>query len=281
MILKKLLSDSIPFSERERKLLMKLIEIYVRENGKYGSFVYCLGTKKPEECDGVLDLSNLKFKWIFNDAEHVGLMGAWNMLTPDTIYITCHSIGSVDNYDGRYGNIVNDMRHLDRPGQDTAHCMVLNALITQFPIIMHELYHMLQFKACMVGYIAMRLVTVFTKLPYYLSQAKWMEWCCPDGENTSWVQTWNKFTIWDLEGQAELYGDKAPGMKEFVKHINIVAPWEFYMNNYNNRQRALAAGKEPSYSEESLETFKACTIQDYGGQKYWDYAIELHQWCKK
>ena len=104
MIIKQLLTDSIPFSERETKLVVKLLEIYMKENPKIASFLYCIGAKKVEECDGVLDLSNLKFKWIY-DVKGSGLMGAWNFLTPNAIYITCHSIKNVDNYDGRYDYI--------------------------------------------------------------------------------------------------------------------------------------------------------------------------------
>lgn len=279
MIIKQLLTDSIPFSERETKLIVKLLEIYMRENPKIASFLYCIGAKKVEECDGVLDLSNLKFKWIY-DVNKTGLMGAWNFLTPNTIYIACHSIEIVDNYDGRYDHLEDLARVLTKGPGDPKHCLILSSLLTAFPIVMHELYHMFQFKGCPVGYIFMRLVTVFTKLPFYISQMSFMEKLCPSGENTDWVQAWCRFTSWDLEGQAEKYGDKAIGMKEFCDHMNINAAWESYHNNLRRRDKQISEGEEPSYDLESLEYFKNPVINDHGSERFWKYADELHQWCK-
>lgn len=279
MIIKQLLTDSISFSERETKLIVKLLEIYVKENPKIASFLYCIGAKKVEKCDGILDLSNLKFEWIY-DIKRTGLMGAWNFLTPNAIYIACHAIKNVDNYDGRYDHIEDlTPMAIKRPG-DPAHCIILSSLLTTFPTVMHELYHMFQFKECPIGYIFMRLVTVFTKLPFYIAQMPFMEKLCPSGENTDWVQAWCRFTSWDLEGQAEKYGNNDPGMIKFCKAMHVCAAWEHYQCCVTNDQKRIAAGKEPTYTQEDLDRLKATTIADYGGEKYWNYATELHQWCK-
>jgi hypothetical protein len=117
-------------------------------------------------------------------------------------------------------------------------------------------------------------------MPFYIAQMPFMEKLCPSGENTSWVQAWCRFTSWDLEGQAEKYGDKAIGMEEFCDHMNINAAWEFYHNNLKRRNKQISEGEEPSWDLESLECFKNSAIDDHGSERFWKYAEELHQWCK-
>ena len=221
------LKDAIPFSDREKAFFVKMCELWLKYNPKIASFLYMIMGKDPSETDYKLDLSNISVKWTSIGDTYV--LGQWSPVTPNTIYIGAHNIFNADNFKGERQTI---STRIDR------YELMCNEIMTAFPIVMHEFYHMFQCKSCPVGYIVMRLVTLFTKMPYYLAQYPALEKVFPNGVDTKWIVAWNNFTKWDLEGQAEMYGDKAEHIEEFLKAMNsIYSSYCYQRNLYRSHQR--------------------------------------------
>lgn len=231
MNLFKLKKVRYPFSERELRIFRFLCQCYLKYNPKTASFLYMITGKTPEETDYELDLSNIKAYWFPLDDS--GTLGAWEPLDKDVIHYAVPNPAVTDNYiyqegDEEKGWIRNT---LCDPLSQTIFNMLQN-----FGVIMHEFYHMFQFKTCPVGYVAMRFVSLFTTLPYYLFQ------------NADWMPAYRKFFEWDIEGQAEKYGDKAPEIGGFIRDMTTV----FTAYECQASQRRSAKRDPQNYDEEAL-----------------------------
>ena len=253
------LKDSIPFSAREKAVFTCLCECWLRYNPKIASFLYMIMGKDPSETDYKLDFSNINIRWTPVGENYV--LGSWSIVTPNTLYIGAHHIHNVDNYQGE----IPEGFAPDAPIRTRIDKfeLVIGEIMTAFPIVMHEFYHMFQFKGCPVGFIAMRFVTLFSKFPYYLHNVDKLKFMFPDGEQTAWLQTWNKWTEWDLEGQAEKYGNKAEGLEKFLKELGVVYhAYMFQRNLYKTYKRNLS-----KYGKDHEETISSKKFAD-------EYVIE-------
>ena len=137
--------DSYSFSAREREMCDCLIRLWLKYNPKIASFLYIISNDK-EGKTGELDLSNIEYRWI--DSSN-GPLGAFDILTPNIIYFGNTHIENIDKMQD--GDV--------RSKKIDTYTLTLSNLLMNFGIFMHEFYHMFQFKACPVGYIAMRFVT--------------------------------------------------------------------------------------------------------------------------
>ena len=228
----KLKKISYPFSERELKIFYFLCKCYLKYNPKTASFLYMITNKKPEDTNFELDMSNIKAYWFPMDDS--GTLGAWEPLDKDAIYYSVANPVATDNYKAQPGDA--EKGWMLPPNTDPLTISIFN-MIENFGIIMHEFYHMFQFKGCPVGYIAMRFVSLFTTLPYYLFQ------------NADWMPAYRKLFEWDIEGQAEKYGDKAPEIEEFKSGMMHV--WSAY--EYQQTQMRSLKRHPENYDEEARD----------------------------
>ena len=238
----KLKKISFPFSERELKIFRFLCQCYLKYNPKTASFLYMITGKKPEETDYELDLSNIKAFWF--PVDDSGTLGAWEPLDKDAIYYGIANPTTADNFKPSENDPESWV--LPHPSADPFLFTITN-ILENFGIIIHEFYHMFQFKGCPVGYIAMRFVSLFTTLPYYLFQ------------NADWMPAYRKLFEWDIEGQAEKNGDKAPEMEEFIDGMKeVFTAYEFqqtqmrsikkHPENYDDEHREYVK----NYAKETL-----------------------------
>ena len=195
----KLQNISYPFSKREKDALELLCNCYLRYNPKIASFLYMVMGKDPKDTNYKLDFSNLDFKWFYDNDPDV--LGAWCMTKPNTVYIRSTAPSCTDNWKNKSDYIL---------GKKVGYYLAISSMLTNFGTIMHEFYHMFQFKTNPAAYIAMRFVTLFTRIPYYIIT----------DENK--LQAYNKLVEWDLEGQAMKYGDQAEGIEYFCRTLDMV-----------------------------------------------------------
>lgn len=246
------LMKGVEFSKEEYKLFEILCNAYLKYDAKTASFLLSVMPSDPNKTGGRFSAEGLTLKWFDTDDES-GINGAFNPLWPSTFFL--HSSSTKDCFSETCENVSKEKSlRLKREKLEQS----LNWILLMFPTIMHELYHMFQWKTSKVGYIAMRFVTVFTSIPYYMFQ------------NAEWMTKLRKYFAWDLEGQAEENGDKAPHVDEFVDEITqAVTALQFdrrgrenYVTRINKCKEEEKAEIEEMYESNMLQSknmFDACT----------------------
>ena len=254
------LKNAIPFSKREKDAFVCLCRAWMKYNPQVASFLMQIMGKSPEETNYELDLSNINVKWV--STQDTNVLGCWNVTTPNNLYIGTCCIEKVDGYKG-------SITVSDRINRFE---MVISSMMVNFGIIMHEFYHMFQFKMCPVGYIFMRLVTVFTKLPYYAVQHPLLSDYFPDGENTEIIQKWCKLTEWDLEGQAEKYGNKVDNIEDFLSELDTVFTAYCFRDSM---QRSFDKAKDGNGGVDPTDTYSKELIENYVNEQTKDCSPQI------
>lgn len=208
------------FTEEDYKFFEYICRAYLAYDPKYSAHFLGIMVKDPQETNFKFSAEGLVLKWI-RPGENSGICGAFNPLWPRSFFLTANEERSYlfpktkEDIEAEKAFGVADRNSViqaatKRSMKDIKFLefnSVASWMILQFPTISHELYHMFQYKTSKVGYIAMRLITAFTCIPYYLFQ------------NAEWMPTFRKFFEWDLEGQAEKWGNNAPNMEAFCEEL--------------------------------------------------------------
>ena len=148
---------AIPFTPKEDMVAKWFLKLLIKECPKTCSFLT------------ILNVDTIKFFWSpVMDPHENGIMGAWCVTTPRNVYmVNLHLNRNVPMYNNKGSNV-------SRSGEikDLYTCQTMMSLMdcNVGMTLVHELIHMLQFKASPIGYVFNRLVTLFVDRVPYLEQ---------------------------------------------------------------------------------------------------------------
>lgn len=138
-----LTKGAYPFTEKEQKITLWMLNVLLKECPRTCAFF------------NLLPLDQLKFYWAPGMTIENGILGSWNMPTPDRVYmadIIQENLAIPESNISKSGTI-KDMRtcyKMDRFLQD------INVMT-----LVHELNHMFQYRTNKVLFVVNRLVTLF------------------------------------------------------------------------------------------------------------------------
>ena len=172
------------FTEKEEKVMRWLLNLLVKHCPKTCAFV------------NLLNLDKIKFYWAPSMTSDNGIIGAWNITTPNRIYLRFPEYfvgpGIHDNNTSRSGCItdVNSFYRMSSILNPEFGCTLI-----------HELIHKFQFQVHPIAYIANRLVTLFIDRIPFLEQLG-MEYDARDNSETEEIEEF----LSDLTNSVMAYG---------------------------------------------------------------------------